>query len=82
MKQIITEEMRTRKKIVEYAIKHDNNVKAARRYHTSRQNVKRWRDRYDGSWESLRNKSTRPYSHPNQHTEEELQLIKQKNRRY
>ncbi len=34
-----TEEMRFRQRVVEYAIKHDNNAKAARRYHTSRQQV-------------------------------------------
>lgn len=82
MRLIITEEMRYRKKVVEYAIKHNNNAAAARRYHTNRQNVKRWRDRYDGSWDSLRNLSRRPHSHPHQHTEEELTLIKQKYQRY
>lgn len=82
MKSIITEEMRLRKRIVEYAKEHNNNAAAARRYHTSRQNVKRWRDRYDGTWDSLRNQSTRPHSHPNQHTDEELDLIESKYRRY
>lgn len=38
MKPIITEEMRFRKRVVEYALKHQNNALAARRYHTSRQN--------------------------------------------
>lgn len=82
MKLIITEEMRYRKKVVEYAIKYNNNAGAARRYDNSRQNVKRWRDRYDGSWDSLRNLSCRPHSHPNQHHPEELALIKQKYQRY
>lgn len=41
MKTIITEEMRFRYKAVKYAIKHNNNAKAARRYHTSRQQVQR-----------------------------------------
>ena len=82
MKLIITEEMRYRKKVVEYAIKYNNNASAARRYHTSRQNVQRWRQRYDGSWESLRNRSRRPHRHPNQHTSEELMLIKKKYRRF
>ncbi len=45
MKTIITEEMRFRQRVVEYAIKHNNNAKAAIRYHTSRQQVWRWRDR-------------------------------------
>ena len=80
MKPIITEEMRLRQKIVEYAIKHNNNAKAARRYHTSRQQVWRWRKKYDGTVQSLANKSTRPPSHPNQHTEAELDLIRYKHR--
>ena len=78
MRIIITEEMKFRKKVVKYAIKHNNNALAARRYHTSRQQVQRWRKKYDGTIQSLANKSRRPHSHPNQHTEEELELIKQK----
>lgn len=78
MKTIITEEMKFRKKVVEYAIKHDNNAKAAKRFHTSRQQVQRWRKQYDGTIQSLAYKSRRPHSHPNQHTEEELELIKHK----
>lgn len=80
MKLIITEEMRFRQRVVKYAIKHNNNAKAARRYHTSRQQVQRWRKRYNGDVRSLANKSTRPKYHPNQHTQEELDLIKHKNR--
>ena len=71
MKISITEEMKFRQRVVEYAIKHDNNAKAARRYDTSRQQVQRWRKKYDGTLQSLTNKSRRPHSHPNQHTETE-----------
>ena len=80
MKIIITEEMRFRQRVVKYAIKYNNNAKAARRYHTSRQQVQRWRKKYDGTVQSLANKSRRPNSHPNQHTREELDLIRQKHR--
>lgn len=80
MKTIITEEMKYRQRVVEYAIKYNNNAKAARRYHTSRQQVWRWRKRYDGTVHSLANKCRRPYSHPNQHTKEELELIRHKYR--
>lgn len=80
MKTIITEEMRFRHRVVKYAIKYNNNAKAARRYHTSRQQVWRWRKKYDGTVHSLANKSTRPHSHPKQHTKEELELIKHKYR--
>ncbi len=36
MHSIITEELRFRKRVCEYAIKYGNNAEAARRYHTSR----------------------------------------------
>ena len=36
MKSIIIEEIKLRQRAVEYAIKHDNNAKAARKYHTTR----------------------------------------------
>ena len=81
MKTIITEEMRYRERVVQYAIK-SNNAVAARRYHTSRQQVQRWRKKYDGTTAALSNKSTRPHSHPNQHTREEIELIKRMHRRY
>ncbi|NLD16141.1 MAG: transposase [Tissierellia bacterium] len=80
MKIIITEEMRFRQRVIKYAIKHNNNAKAARRYHTSRQQVQRWRKRYNGDVRSLAHKSRRPKYHPNQHTEEELNLIRHKHR--
>ena len=82
MKIIITEEMRYRQRVVKFAIKHNNNAKAARRYGTSRQQVQRWRKKYDGTPRSLANKSTRPKYHPNQHTKEELALIKKKHSRF
>jgi len=37
---IITKEMRYRKKVVEYIIKHNNNASSACRYHTNRMQVK------------------------------------------
>lgn len=45
MKSIITEEIKLRQRAVEYAIKNDNNAKAARKYHTTRQQIARWRSR-------------------------------------
>ena len=44
----ISEIYRVRQRAIEYAIKH-NNSKAAVKYKTSRQQIKRWRDRYDGT---------------------------------
>lgn len=82
MKIIITEEMKLRQRVVEYAIKHNNNSKAARRYGTSRQQVQRWRKKYDGTALSLANKSRRPHSHPKQHTKSEIELLEKKYKRF
>ena len=56
-------------------------TKAAIRYRTNRQYVYRWLKRYDGTLESLADRSRRPHSHPNQHTPEELKLISDMRRR-
>ena len=77
----ISEIYRVRQRAIEYAIKH-NNSKAAVKYKTSRQQIKRWRDRYDGTVQSLLPKSRRPKSHPNQHTQEEIELVMKKYRKF
>ena len=71
----ITQQMRYRESLIKYANKHGVS-KAARVYNTSRQYIYRWMKRYDGTTRSLANQSRRPKSHPNQHTPEELKLIK------
>ena len=38
--------------------------------------VKRWAKRYDGTWQSLCERSHRPHSHPRQHTPEEEAAIR------
>ena len=38
--------------------------------------VKRWCQRYDGTWQSLAEKSHRPHSHPKRHTKKEETQIK------
>jgi len=38
----ISEIYRVRQRAIEYAIKHNNNSKAAVKYKTSRQQIKRW----------------------------------------
>ena len=72
--KIITEEMRFRQRLCEYAIKH-GITRAARRYHTNRQFVYRQLKKYDGTVRSLALKSRRPHSSPKAHKKEELALI-------
>lgn len=75
MKPIITEEMRFRQKLCEYALKH-GITKAARRYHTYRQFVYRQLEKYDGTVQSLAFRSRRPKHSPSAHKESELSLIR------
>ena len=72
---IVTEEMKYRQHLCEYALKY-GVTKAARRYHTYRQFVYRQLEKYDGDIRSLALQSRKPHSSPNAHTEEELDLIK------
>lgn len=76
----ITQTMRFRQALIRYAEKH-GVTKAAIRYNVSRQYIYRWKKRYDGTLQSLADKSHRPHHHPNQHTDEELTLIKNMRRR-
>jgi hypothetical protein len=69
--------MRYRQALIFYADKY-GVTKAAIRYKTNRQYIYRSKKRYDGTLQSLADKSHRPHHHPNQHTENELKLIKDK----
>ena len=70
----IASEAKYRQRVIRYSQKH-GVTKAADRFRRSRQAIYEWRAKYDGKWKSLIDKSHRPRSHPNQHTEEEKQLI-------
>ena len=57
----ITQTMRFRQAVIEYANK--NGVTAAAiRYRLNRQYIYRWRKRYDGTLQSLADRSHRPHS--------------------
>lgn len=76
----ITQDMRFRLSLIQYSLKH-GVTKAAIKYKTNRQYIYRWKRRFDGSIESLRERSRRPLSHPNQHSEAEIKLIYDMRRR-
>ena len=76
----ITQTARYRQSLIHYAQK--NGVTAAAiRYRTNRQYIYRWMKRYDGTLQSLEDRSHRPHSHPNQHRPEEIKLIDDMRRR-
>ena len=71
----ITQKLKYKESVVKYSYKF-GVTKAAIRYDECRRTIYRWRERYDGTLKSLEDKSRRPHYHPNQHTEEELKLIR------
>ena len=76
----ITQDMRFRQSLMRYAERY-GVARASRRYDKAPSYIYFWRKRWDGSIESLREKSRRPHHHPNQHTEAELKLIRDMRRR-
>ena len=72
--------MRLRQTLILYAEKH-GVTKAAIRYRTNRQYIYRWKNRYDGTLQSLADRSHRPMHHPNEHRPDELKLIRDMRRR-
>ena len=76
-KRYLPHEVKTR----EYAVKMYRNTGdigyVCRKYHISRTSLWRWNKKYDGTKESLKDKSHRPLSrHPAEHTEIEIKWIK------
>ena len=71
----ITDRLKYTESIVKFSRKY-GVAKAAYKFGECKRTIYRWRNRYDGTLESLKDKSRRPHSHPNQHTEEEIKLIK------
>lgn len=72
--------MRFRQSLLKYAAKYGVS-QACRKYNKSRSYIYFWRNRWDGTIESLACLSRRPHHHPNQHTEQELKLIRDMRRR-
>ena len=71
----ITQDIQYKQSVVKYSLKH-GVTKAAIKFKMHRKTIYRWREKYDGTAQSLKNKSRRPHSHPNEHTKEEIKLIK------
>lgn len=72
----ITQEAYKRQAVVKTA-QRKGKTYASRMYGVSLSSVKRWCRRYDGSWQSLKEKSHRPNSHPHQHTAREEDMIRE-----
>ncbi len=64
-----------RRRVVREALRTGNISQTARINKVTRQTVHRWIARYDGTLESLIDRSKRPHYHPTQHREEEIRRV-------
>ena len=78
---IITQEAYHRQRLIRYYDKHGASQTAIR-YKTSRKTVYKWVARYDGTLESLKDRSRKPHNSPRGHTQEEKRLIKRVVKKY
>jgi transposase InsO family protein len=76
MSNSITQKLKYKQSVIKFSFKY-GVTNAARNFGENRRTIYRWIKRYDGTLESLKDKSHRPKHHPNEHTEEENKLIKQ-----
>lgn len=77
----IASEAHFRQRVLKYSYKN-SVTEASRRFHVCRQAIYEWRAKYDGTWKSLMEKSHRPHHHPNEHTQEEKEMILRRYPRY
>lgn len=64
-----------RQRMIKYLEKH-TVTETAIHFKVSRKTVYKWKNRYDGTTDSLEDKSHRPHSIPRAHSEQELKLIR------
>ncbi len=70
-----------RQRMIKFA-KKNSVTEAAIRYHVSRKTVYKWLNRYDGTLQSLEDRSHRPKTSPHSHTEKELRQIRKRVKKY
>ena len=75
MNNSITQRLKYKQSVVKFSYEYGVTI-ASKQFNVNRRTIYRWRKRYDGTLESLKDKSHRPKHHPNEHTKEEIKLIK------
>ena len=71
----IIQKLKYKESVVKFSYKF-GVTKASIKFCECRRTIYRWRKRYDGTLKSLKDKSRKPNYHPNQHTDEEIKMIK------
>ena len=78
----IAQEAHARQRMLEYFLRHKNATEASIRYHVSRKTLYKWLKRYDGTWQSLVDRSRRPHTFPSMRSEEEIRQIRRLAKKY
>ena len=68
----ITQKLKYKQSVIKFSFKY-GVTKAAIKFKENRRTIYRWIERYDETLESLKDKSKRPHSHPNQHRQQKNQ---------
>lgn len=76
MSNIITQDLLFKQSVVKFAIKHNNNSKAAIKFNLTREYVRFWRKRYDGTIDSLRKRSTAPINPRNRQSIDQIDIVR------
>ena len=77
----VTQEAYYRQRVLKYAAKH-GVTRAAERYRMSRKTVHKWKRRYDGMVESLKNRSRAPLHSPLKQSDWEIRLVQRYAKKY
>lgn len=80
MSKNITQDIVYRQSLMKYTEKYGVG-RASRKYNRARSYIYFWKARWDGTVQPLACQSRRPRHHPNEHTPEELKLIRDMRRR-
>lgn len=77
----ITQEAHFRQRVLRYAAEHGVSA-SANRHRLSRKTVHKWKKRYDGTLESLKDRPRTPHHFPGKQTAEEEKLVRRYARKY
>ena len=77
-----TQEAAFRQRVLEYQRKGHSVTDTANRYHVTRKTIYKWRNRWDGTPQSLTDRSRKPKHSPRKQTEAEIKLVKRQAKRY
>ena len=77
-----TRESAFRQRVLEYQRNGHSVTDTANRYHLSRKTVHKWRNRWDGTRDSLEDRSRKPRNSPRKQTEAEIKLVKRQAKKH